>query len=1381
MKAFLSIGMLFIFLGISAKENIYNTNFGTGTVNADPLIAGPPTLNRSGNNSGNIQLSTSSASTGSFFGGLIAASGSGNLVDGSASNPNYTGIASFSSISTVGYHRLELIYIARKTSGYTGTVNLEWSSDGVNWNAVSYTDVSNSGNWEAVNGGIPVLLPSGAEGQSNLRIRFRFERINGSGNYRIDDFTLRGESLKKTIHFDDAAKWTAGSAALGAYAVDHVYNDENFSFSGGPALRQGTTMQDGFAGALGTYSFRLQDAPCTWTATYNSCGTITQFGFSVRRWAFNANTNWSIEYSTDGGSSWTSTGVNITNTFLSNSSNWTVFSHTLVSPATVGSGDFIVSVSRVNGERIMIDDFTYTVSACSNTSYFYRTVASGNWNDACIWETSSNGTSGWATANCSPDFSANTIAIKSGHTVSLSNNIILDQLLVETGAQVNWIGGTFSLLNGTGTDMDVFGVFNNNVSGNQVSAASGATIRIRSGGILRVLTSVANISQNYAAGASSGIFVWDSAAIFDWNNTSGFSASGQTYFPDAIASIIPIFRISSNIATNLGGGSDFGVNGIFEVNGNITFEGNGNLNIRNGFIGTGNFTKTTGTGNIFLTGADTVLFGGSGTLTLGGTLRMATSGTVVVKLINNKVINGGQIRITNPSTLLAQQFELSGTGNAQMNSSSTLITAHANGINGTLGGLSGGISWETTRMQTVVFNRNGAQNSGTFPASLGKVRVLNGSVLNLETNVLISELTNGSFEVSGNGSVLRANTFGTKLSISGNRTLLLENGGKMHNNCLANLDIEFVGNSSIGVLNGNSDTIKCYDFSSIKNTSGGLTFTANTPFRAGNDFRIDFSGGTAVLIDNSNTLAYGDDLSLIGNASNFNLNGTFKLLANSGSNDFETIHAELNHLEIETSGNARPRFRDNVAFSQNIIIKGNFSYSTTSSNELYLNDVNLTVRGNFTNSAPSNRFLKGTSTIVLNGTTNQTLTGLNDFYNLTVNKTSGSAFFANNGLVSNQLNMIAGQISSGTNIIELGTSISNKGVLNYTAGNIDGVLKRWFNGTNSGASTGLFPMGTDTEMKHAMVEFTSAPSAGGSLTVNILESSMGTAGLPVTVPATGTCPAFDITSASNQAYWKIDDADGLTGGVYTITLEAEGFNIITDICELAILKRVGTGNWFLAGSHIEPSGTTGKPTLVVTGATGWSNFGFGGGDLNLLQVEFGELKAEVMNANTVKLNWSKFSEIDNAYFEIQRSDNVSGFKTIASLKGKGNSNNINQYEYIDQSLNQNVYVYRIKQVDLNGKISLSSSVSVSIPEIDNDRKVISTYPNPIINALNLKGLKPGRHQIEFLDYQGLHVFSIEIEQSNEVSSIDLSHLASGVYFLRISNQSNISVLKILKD
>ncbi len=161
----------------------------------------------------------------------------------------------------------------------------------------------------------------------------------------------------RLVNFDDASKWVQGSVSLSSYATNHTYTDYEGQLvaTGGPALRNSTFAQDGFPGALGTYSWRLRDDEnVDWRITITS-GGVGQFKLKIRRWDGSPSPNYSLQYSIDEGSTWTNVDI-INNTTLNNSSDWKQFTGTINS-----SVDNIIIRLKANGttERIMIDDFEW--------------------------------------------------------------------------------------------------------------------------------------------------------------------------------------------------------------------------------------------------------------------------------------------------------------------------------------------------------------------------------------------------------------------------------------------------------------------------------------------------------------------------------------------------------------------------------------------------------------------------------------------------------------------------------------------------------------------------------------------------------------------------------------------------------------------------------------------------------------------------------------------------------------------------------------------------------------------------------------------------------------------------------------------------------------
>ena len=85
----------------------------------------------------------------------------------------------------------------------------------------------------------------------------------------------------------------------------------------------------------------------------------------------------------------------------------------------------------------------------------YRTVSSGSWQTAHIWEKYDG--SNWVGTNVAPDASANNIEIRPGHTVVISTDVKADQLTIDEGAKIEISKGDLTILNGQGTDLRIEG------------------------------------------------------------------------------------------------------------------------------------------------------------------------------------------------------------------------------------------------------------------------------------------------------------------------------------------------------------------------------------------------------------------------------------------------------------------------------------------------------------------------------------------------------------------------------------------------------------------------------------------------------------------------------------------------------------------------------------------------------------------------------------------------------------------------------------------------------------------------------------------------------------------------------------------------------------
>ncbi|MGB3074301.1 MAG: MopE-related protein, partial [Chitinophagales bacterium] len=85
----------------------------------------------------------------------------------------------------------------------------------------------------------------------------------------------------------------------------------------------------------------------------------------------------------------------------------------------------------------------------------FRTVQSGDWNDVSNWMTYDG--VAWVTPIEPPNSDANAIIIKNGHTITVTNTIFVDQLVIEAGASLDVSGVDMFVEDGSLVDMQCYG------------------------------------------------------------------------------------------------------------------------------------------------------------------------------------------------------------------------------------------------------------------------------------------------------------------------------------------------------------------------------------------------------------------------------------------------------------------------------------------------------------------------------------------------------------------------------------------------------------------------------------------------------------------------------------------------------------------------------------------------------------------------------------------------------------------------------------------------------------------------------------------------------------------------------------------------------------
>jgi roadblock/LC7 domain-containing protein len=152
--------------------------------------------------------------------------------------------------------------------------------------------------------------------------------------------------------------------------------------------------------------------------------------------------------------------------------------------------------------------------------------------------------------------------------------------------------------------------------------------------------------------------------------------------------------------------------------------------------------------------------------------------------------------------------------------------------------------------------------------------------------------------------------------------------------------------------------------------------------------------------------------------------------------------------------------------------------------------------------------------------------------------------------------------------------------------------------------------------------------------------------------------------------------------------------------------------------------------------------------------------------NKAVLSWKVASEINNKGFEIERSTNVSTWKTIDFVKGKGTTTETTVYSATDATPSVGINYYRLKQVDFDGKFEYSPVQSVNFDGAN--KGTVKIFPNPTADVLTVD---LGETLATPTTYSIVNVMGQVVKTGTLTPQIAVSELGKGVYWLSFNQQA----------
>jgi len=184
-----------------------------------------------------------------------------------------------------------------------------------------------------------------------------------------------------------------------------------------------------------------------------------------------------------------------------------------------------------------------------------------------------------------------------------------------------------------------------------------------------------------------------------------------------------------------------------------------------------------------------------------------------------------------------------------------------------------------------------------------------------------------------------------------------------------------------------------------------------------------------------------------------------------------------------------------------------------------------------------------------------------------------------------------------------------------------------------------------------------------------------------------------------------------------------------------------------------------------------------------LPVNFLDVDAILKNGN-VTIDWSTSNELNNDYFDVERSKDGVTFESVTKVKAGSTSTKINFYSVVDPNPYTGNTYYRIEQIDFNSNSTFSKIVTV----VNDLNDQIQLFPNPVNNynlsSLGLSGFQPGKEiTVVLSDLHGMELFRKPLTigtAEKTLLGLDSSlKLTPGEYLLTVSSDQHSYNLKLV--
>lgn len=161
----------------------------------------------------------------------------------------------------------------------------------------------------------------------------------------------------------------------------------------------------------------------------------------------------------------------------------------------------------------------------------------------------------------------------------------------------------------------------------------------------------------------------------------------------------------------------------------------------------------------------------------------------------------------------------------------------------------------------------------------------------------------------------------------------------------------------------------------------------------------------------------------------------------------------------------------------------------------------------------------------------------------------------------------------------------------------------------------------------------------------------------------------------------------------------------------------------------------------------------------VLEAKLSHFDVATKENGVVDLNWQTENEVQNDYFQIERSQDGKQWASLGKVEGNGTIETPMQYSFSDPEALNGLNLYRLRQVDFDGASTLSE-VKTAVVEGD-----VRVFPTLTRDYVNVSGIDD-RRQVRIFDALG-NLLSPPTSEASGITRFDLSGFPAGMYLVRV--------------